>query len=94
MIVTSERTRTAFSHRICPGSRAVWAKLIAEPAEPWTAREEYRLRERRGRERQRAAGASPGHELAFAERVLATLAIPALPTPARCPRPVVLDFTG
>jgi hypothetical protein len=76
MIVTSGWTRTALSHRICTGiPRSRLGKLIAGLVEPWTAREESRLRERRGRERQRAAGAGPGHELVFPDRVVATLFI-------------------
>ena len=69
--------RTALGHRLrteIPRGRL--GKLIAEPAEPWTAREESRLRERRGRERQRAAEAGPGHELVFTDRVVATLITP------------------
>jgi hypothetical protein len=38
------------SHRVCTGiSRNGLGKLIVEPAEPWTAQQESRLRERRGR---------------------------------------------
>ncbi|MGI5507805.1 helix-turn-helix domain-containing protein [Streptomyces sp. CA-106131] len=46
-----------------------------ELADPWTAREESRLRERRGHDRQRAAGAGPDHELVFTDRVIATLVV-------------------
>src|SRR6266571_3345965 len=38
-------------------------------------RAESRLRDRRGRDRQRAAGAGPGHDLVFTDRVIATLVI-------------------
>jgi hypothetical protein len=41
----------------------------------WTARENSRLRERRGRERLRAEGGGPGHQLVFTDRVIATLVI-------------------
>jgi hypothetical protein len=76
MIVTSGWARTALSHRICTGiPRRRLGKLIAELAGPWSAREESRLRERRGRERQRAAGAGPDHELVFTDRVIATLVV-------------------
>ncbi|GAA3783763.1 transposase family protein [Streptomyces chiangmaiensis] len=76
MIVTSGWARTALSHRICTGiQRRRLSKLIAELAEPWTAREESRLRERRGHDRQRAAGAGPDHELVFTDRVIATLVV-------------------
>lgn len=76
MIVTSGWARTALSHRICTGiPRRRLGKLIAELAEPWTAREESRLRARRGHERQRAVGAGPDHELVFTDRVIATLVI-------------------
>jgi hypothetical protein len=64
------------SHRICTGiPRRRLAKLIAELADPWTAQQESRLRERRGRDRLRAAGAGPDHELAFTDRVIATLVV-------------------
>ena len=76
MIVTSGWARTALSHRICTGiPRRRLGKLIAELAGPWTARCESRLRERRGHDRQRAAGAGPGHELVFTDRVIATLVV-------------------
>jgi hypothetical protein len=62
------------SHRICTGiPRRRLAKLIAELADPWTAQQESRLRERRGRERLRAPGAGPDHDLTFTDRVIATL---------------------
>jgi DDE superfamily endonuclease/Helix-turn-helix of DDE superfamily endonuclease len=64
------------SHRICTGiPRRRLGKLIAELASPWVAQQESRLRARRGRDRLRAEGAGPGHELAFADRVIATLVI-------------------
>jgi hypothetical protein len=64
------------SHRICTGlPRRRLGKLIAELAGPWTAQQESRLRDRRGRDRQRAAGAGPGHDLVFTDRVIATLVI-------------------
>jgi hypothetical protein len=49
--------------------------LIEELAPAWLAQQESRLRERRGHDRLRAAGAGPGHELAFTDRVIATLVI-------------------
>jgi hypothetical protein len=74
LIVTSGWARTALSHRICTGiPKRRLAKLIAELADPWTAQQDSRLRERRGRDRLRAAGAGPDHELAFTDRVIATL---------------------
>jgi hypothetical protein len=39
------------------------------------AQQESRLHDRRGYRRQRAAGAGPGHELVFADRVIATLVV-------------------
>jgi hypothetical protein len=64
------------SHRICTGiSRRKLGKLIEELALPWLAQQESRLRDRRGRDRLRAAGAGPGHELPFADRVIVTLVI-------------------
>jgi DDE superfamily endonuclease/Helix-turn-helix of DDE superfamily endonuclease len=74
--VTSGWARTALSHRICTGiPRRRLAKLIAELADPWTAQQESRLRERRGRDRLRAAGAGPDHDLAFTDRVITTLVV-------------------
>jgi hypothetical protein len=72
--VTSGWARTALSHRICTGipTRRL-AKLIDELADPWAAQQESRLRERRGHDRVRAAGAGPDHELTFTDRVIATL---------------------
>ncbi|MGW7711678.1 MULTISPECIES: transposase family protein [unclassified Streptomyces] len=46
---------------------------MIELANPWTARCESALRERRGGDRRRAAGAGPDHELAFTDRVLVTV---------------------
>jgi hypothetical protein len=64
------------SHRICTGiPRRRLAKLIAELADPWTAQQESRLRERRGHDRIRAAGAGPDHGLTFTDRVIATLVV-------------------
>jgi hypothetical protein len=63
------------SHRICTGiSRCRLGKLIIELAGPWMAQQESRLRDRRGHQRQRA-GAGPDHELAFTDRVIATLVV-------------------
>jgi DDE superfamily endonuclease/Helix-turn-helix of DDE superfamily endonuclease len=74
--VTSGWARAALSHRICTGiPRRRLAKLIAELADPWTAQQESRLRERRGRDRIRAAGAGPDHDLTFTDRVIATLVV-------------------
>lgn len=68
--------RTALSHRICTGiSRNQLGKIITELAAPWMAREDARLRERRGHERLRAEGGGPGHQLVFTDRVIATLVI-------------------
>ncbi|MGH2376304.1 MAG: transposase family protein [bacterium] len=68
--------RTALSHRICTGlPRVRLGKLIAELASPWQAQQESRLRQRRGGDRRRAAGAGPGHDLVFTDRVIATLVI-------------------
>ena len=68
--------RGVLSHRICTGlPRRRLGKLIDELSGPWLARQESRLRERRGHDRLRAAGAGPDHELVFADRVIATLVI-------------------
>jgi len=64
------------SHRICTGlPRRRLGQLIAELAGPWTARQESRLRQRRGHARLRAEGAGPGRELPFTDRVIATLVV-------------------
>ena len=74
--MSSGWARAALSHRICTGiSRRRLGKLIAELAPAWLAQQESRLRDRRGRGRLRAAGAGPGHELPFADRVIATLVV-------------------
>jgi DDE superfamily endonuclease/Helix-turn-helix of DDE superfamily endonuclease len=74
--VSSGWARAALSHRICTGlPRRKLGKLIEELAGPWLAQQESRLRDRRGRDRLRAEGAGPGHELAFADRVIITLVI-------------------
>ena len=76
MIVTSKWARTALAHRICTGiPRRRLGKLIAELADPWTAQQESRLHQRRARGRVRAAGAGPGHDLVFTDRVIATLVV-------------------
>jgi hypothetical protein len=64
------------SHRICAGiGRRKLGKLIEELAPLWLAQQESRLPDRRGRDRLRSEGAGPGHELPFADRVIATLVI-------------------
>jgi DDE superfamily endonuclease/Helix-turn-helix of DDE superfamily endonuclease len=74
--VKSRWARAALSHRICTGvGHCKLGKLIEELAGPWLAQQESRLRDRRGRERVRAAGAGPGRELPFADRVIATLVV-------------------
>jgi hypothetical protein len=76
LIVTSGWACTALSHRIFTGiPRRRLAKLIVELADPWTAQQESRLRERRGHDRLREAGAGPDHELTFTDRVIATLVV-------------------
>jgi hypothetical protein len=74
--VSSGWARATLSHRICTGlPRRKLGKLIEELAQPWLAQQEPRLRDRRGRDRLRAEGAGPDHELAFADRVIITLVI-------------------
>lgn len=75
--MSSRWARAALSHRICTGlPRRRLGRLIEELAGPWLARQESRLRERRGgRERLRAEGAGPNRELPFTDRVIATLVI-------------------
>ncbi len=72
--VSSGLARTALSNRIWTGvSRAHLAWLVTELAPRWVAAEEDRLLERRGHERERAAGAGPDHDLPFTDRVIAAL---------------------
>jgi hypothetical protein len=74
--VKSRWARAAWSHRICTGiGGRELGKLIEELAPLWLAQQESRLRARRGRDRLRAEGAGPGHDLPFADRVIATLVI-------------------
>ena len=74
--MSSGWARAALSHRICTGlPRRKLGKLIEELAQPWLAQQESRLRDRRGRDRLRAEGAGPDHELPFADRVIITLVI-------------------
>jgi len=69
--VSSGWARAALSHRICTGlPRRKLGKLIEELAQPWLAQQESQLRDRRGRDRLRAEGAGPGHELPFTDRVI------------------------
>ncbi|WP_203184119.1 transposase family protein [Streptomyces pratensis] len=74
--MTSVLARTALSHRLCTGiPRKQLGSLIAELAVPWMARQDSRLRERRGHDRLRADGGGPGHQLVFTDRVIATLVV-------------------
>ena len=74
--MSSKWARAALSHRICTGlPRRKLGKLIGELAGPWLAQQESRLRDRRGRDRLRAAGAGPGLELPFTDRVIVTLVV-------------------
>ncbi|MBO3682654.1 transposase family protein [Streptomyces sp. NEAU-YJ-81] len=72
--MTKKWARAALSHpAFCGVSRAHLGALIEELADPWLARCESALRERRGVARPRAAGAGPKYDLVFADRVLVTL---------------------
>ncbi|AGJ58861.1 MULTISPECIES: transposase family protein [Streptomyces] len=74
--MTSALARTALSHHICTGiQRHRLGALIAELAVPWKARQDSLLRDRRGHDRLRAEGGGPGHQLVFADRVIATLVV-------------------
>jgi DDE superfamily endonuclease/Helix-turn-helix of DDE superfamily endonuclease len=74
--------RAALSHSAFIGiSRHHLGRLVAELAGPWQARRESGLRERRGRDRRRAAGAGRRHDLVFTDRVLVTLAVLRLQIP-------------
>lgn len=72
--MTQAWARAALSHSaFCGLSRAHLGGLIEELANPWLARCESALRERRGAERQRQTGAGPKHDLVFTDRVLVAL---------------------
>ncbi|MFJ7495195.1 transposase family protein [Streptomyces sp. NPDC097727] len=55
------------------GSRAHFGELLEELAPKWEAARESALRERRGGDRRRAAGAGPRQRLVFTDRLLVTL---------------------
>lgn len=66
--------RAACSHPALSGvSRAHFGELLEELAPQWEAARESALRERRGGERRRAAGAGPKQRLVFTDRLLITL---------------------
>lgn len=76
VVVTQYLGRTALPHRLFTGlQHRRLGSLIAELTEAWTAAEEGRSHERRGRGRLRAAGAGPHHQLVFTDRVIATLVV-------------------
>ena len=58
---------------LCGISKEHLGALIEELAGPWSAARDSELGERRGHARMRAAGAGPGHQLVFVDRVLVTL---------------------
>jgi hypothetical protein len=75
-VVKRSLARTALWHRICTGiSRNQLGKVVAELAGPWLAREDARLRKRRGHDRLRAEGGGPDQILVFTDQVIATLLI-------------------
>lgn len=72
--MTKKCARAALTHpAFCGVSRAHLGDVIQELADLWLARCESELRERRGAERQREAGAGPKHGLVFTDRLLVTL---------------------
>lgn len=72
--MTQYLARTALSKRIFTGLQPRrLGRLVADLAGAWMTAEESRLRERRGRDRMRAPGAGPGHDLPFSDRVIVTL---------------------
>ncbi|GGN55760.1 transposase [Streptomyces kronopolitis] len=58
---------------LCGVSRAHFGELLEELAPKWQAGRESVLRERRGGDRRRAAGAGPKRRLVFVDRLLVTL---------------------
>ncbi len=72
----------ALSHCAFTGiSRHHLGPVVAELAPRWQARRESQLRQRRGYDRLRAAGAGHPRDLAFTDRVLVTLAVLRLQVP-------------
>ncbi|WP_406045890.1 transposase family protein [Micromonospora sp. NBC_00898] len=66
--------RAALSHPALSGiSRAHLGALLEQLAPRWGSARESALRERRGGDRQRAAGAGPRHQLVFTDRLLVHL---------------------
>jgi hypothetical protein len=66
--------RTACSHPALSGvSHAYFGELLEELAPKWAAARESSLRERRGGDRRRAAGAGRKQRLVFTDRLLITL---------------------
>lgn len=81
--MTKKWVCAALTHpAFCGVSRAHLGDVIAELADLWLARRESELRERRGAERQREAGAGPKHDLVFIDGLTVTLVfIDGLPAP-------------
>jgi hypothetical protein len=76
--------RAALVHPVFTGvTRQHLSELIEELADPWMALQESCLRERRGHDRLRAAGAGPDHDLVFVDRVIVTLVTLRLQLPRR-----------
>jgi hypothetical protein len=74
LIVSIKWARAAFAHSAFTGiSRKHLGLLLAELRPSWRAAREGRLHARRGRHRQRAAGAGRRPRLTFTDRVLVTL---------------------
>jgi hypothetical protein len=75
LIVSIKWARAAFAHSAFTGiSRKHLGLLLAELRPAWRSAREGRLHARRGRARQRAAGAGRQPRLTFTDRVLVTLA--------------------
>ncbi|MGA5643592.1 hypothetical protein ACPCTN_33285 [Streptomyces cinereoruber] len=72
--MTKKWARATVTHpAFCGVPLARLGDSIEEPADLWLARCESELRERRGAERQREAGAGPKRDLVFTDRLLVTL---------------------
>lgn len=73
-MTTKTWAHAALTHPAYTGlSRQHLGTLIEELADPWTARSESALHQRRGGHRRGKGGAGPKHELIFTDRIVVTV---------------------